>query len=129
MDTKTRQVKAWEEWVKRYQETGSVRQAALKAGIPRSTSYRWLSKFRKYGQVYPEGYSKRPKVLANQKISDDLVRLITSIRTEFNFGPQKISHYLFRSYNIKISTSTVWRVIKTRNLPPIERNEDRPSNR
>jgi transposase len=124
MDTKTRQVKAWEEWVKRYEETGSVRQAALKAGIPRSTSYRWLTKFRKFGQVWPEGYSKRPKVFAKQKISEELVELIVSIRREFHFGPQKISQHLLRSYNIKISASTIWRVIKCHNLPPITPRQD-----
>ncbi|WP_394803593.1 helix-turn-helix domain-containing protein [Niabella hibiscisoli] len=112
MDAKQRQIKARETWIRCYEQLGSVSKAARKCGIPRSTLYRWIKRFKDNGKDALKGHSTRPKVLAKQKVSDELVTLIKAIRVEYNFGPQRISLHLLRVHNIDISAPTVWRVIK-----------------
>lgn len=116
-----RTIKARETWLKCYEELGSVSKAARKCGIPRSTLYRWIKRVKSEGKAGLTGRSKRPKTLAKQKITIDLVELIKSIRQEFNFGPQRISLHLARIHKISISSPTVWRVLKANNLPNIKK--------
>ena len=121
MDTKQRQIKARETWIRCYEQLGSVSKAARKCGIPRSTLYRWIKRFKDNGKDALKGHSTRPKVLAKQKVSDELVTLIKAIRVEYNFGPQRISLHLLRVHNIDISAPTVWRVIKGSGMPNIKK--------
>lgn len=116
-----RTIKARETWVKCYEELGSVSKAARKYGIPRSTLYRWIKRVELVGKDGLKGYSKRPKILAKQKINPELVELIKSIRTEFGFGPQRISLHLLRMHDQTISGPTVWRVLKDNNIPNIKK--------
>lgn len=107
--------------LKTYEELGSVSKAVLKCGILRSTLYRWLERFRKEVKEGLKGHSKRPNHLSQQKIYETLVKLIKSVRISFSLGPQGISYNLLRIYNIKISTSTIRRVLKQEQLPKIKR--------
>ncbi len=121
MSSNKRAVKARETWLKCYEELGSVSKAARKCGIPRSTLYRWIKRVKSDGRAGLVGQSKRPKILAKQKITEDIIELIKSIRLEFRFGPQSISTHLSRVYNIEISSPTVWRVLKANNIPNIKK--------
>jgi len=121
MVSKKRSIKARETWLRCFEELGSVSKAARKCGIPRSTLYRWIKRYKLEGIAGLVGKSKRPNTLANQKITDDLVELIKAIRQEFNFGPQRISLHLSRLHNINVSSPTVWRVLKANNLPNIKK--------
>lgn len=121
MDTKQRQIKARETWIRCYEQLGSISKAARKCGIPRSTLYRWIKRFKDNGKDALKGHSTRPKVLAKQKVSDELVTLIKAIRVEYNFGPQRISLHLLRVHNMDISAPTVWRVIKESGMPNIKK--------
>ena len=116
-----RTIKARETWLKCFEELGSVSKAARKCGIPRSTLYRWIKRVKSEGKDALTGRSRRPKTLAKQKITNDLIELIKSIRQEFDFGPQRISLHLSRIHNIDISSPTVWRVLKANNLPNIKK--------
>ncbi len=116
-----REEKARSLWIKTYKELGSVSKAAIKCGIPRSTLYRWITRFRFEGKAGLKGHSKRPNNLANQKVDEEIIKLIKSIRSKFSLGPQAISYHLLRVYNIKISKSTVWRVLQREQLPKIKR--------
>src|SRR5688572_15593424 len=117
MIIKQRQIKAREMWIKYYEELGSVSKAARKCGIPRSTLYRWLNRYKAEGKEGLQGKSKRPKQLARQKINDHLEGLVKSIRTEFTFGPQRIRIHLLRIHNLDISAATIWRVLKKMRCP------------
>jgi len=121
MNSNNRTLKAPETWIKCYEELGSVSKAARKCGIPRSTLYRWIDRVKKEGKSGIAGRSKRPKILANQKLTSDLVELIKVIRKEFSFGPQRISLHLSRVHSIEVSGPTVWRVLKAHNLPNIKK--------
>ncbi len=121
MSSSDREVKARQLWVKTYEELGSVNKAAIKCGILRSTLYRWLERFMVEGKDGLKGHSKRPKHLAKQKVDEALINLIKSVRINFSLGPQGISYHLLRVHNLKISTSTIWRVLKEEQLPEIKR--------
>lgn len=121
MVSKKRSIKARETWLKCFEELGSVSKATRKCGIPRSTLYRWIKRHKAEGRAGLVGKSKRPNTLAKQKITDDLVELIKTIRQEFNFGPQRISLHLSRLHNVNVSSPAVWRVLKANNLPNIKK--------
>lgn len=87
MTPEKRQIKARETWIKCYEELGSVSKAARRCGIPRSTLYRWLKRYKSDGQESLRDRSRKPKTLAKQKINDELELLIKSIRIEYKFGP------------------------------------------
>jgi transposase InsO family protein len=112
MTSKQRQIKAREMWIKCYEELGSVSKAARKCGIPRSTLYRWINRYKTEGKESLKGQSKRPKILAKQKVTAQLEALIKSIRTEFKFGPQRIQTHLLRIHSLDLSSATIWRVLK-----------------
>lgn len=107
MSSSDREVKARQLWVKSYEELGSINMAAIKCGIPRSTLYRWLERFRVEGKDGLKGHSKRPKHLARQKVDEALINLIKSVRINFSLGTQEISYHLLRVHNLIISTSTI----------------------
>jgi transposase len=118
-----RTIRVRETWLKCYEEPGSVSKAALKCGIPRSTLYRWIKRVELVGKDGLKEYSERPKTLIKEKITQELVDLIKSIRTEFGFGPQRISLHLLRMHNKTISGPTVWLVLKENNMPNIKNTE------
>ncbi len=121
MNSKDRTIKAREIWLKCYEELGSASMAARKCGIPRSTLYRWIKRTKIEGNEALKGRSRRPITHAKQKVTDEITELIKSIRTQFNFGPQRISLHLLRVHNLEISAPTVWRVMKSNNLPNIKK--------
>jgi transposase InsO family protein len=121
MNPTDRTIKARETWLKCYEELGSASMAARKCGIPRSTLYRWIKRTKIEGNEALKGRSRRPITLAKQKVTDELTELIKSVRTQFNFGPQRISLHLLRVHNLEISAPTVWRVMKSNNLPNIKK--------
>lgn len=121
MSTDSRAIKARQQWIKVYEELGSVSQAARRCGIPRSTLYRWVNRIKDDGLESLKGRSKRPHNLANQKVDQKLITLIKSIRTEFKFGPKSISVHLLRNHGLKISSSTIWRVLQNEHCPKIKR--------
>lgn len=127
MKAYNRQIKARENWIKCYQELGSVSKAALKCGVPRSTLYRWIERFEKDGKDALNGLSRRPKHLAKLKVNNEIVVLIKSIRSKYKFGPQSISTHLLREYGIEISDSSVWRVLKAERVPNIKKYRKKDS--
>ncbi len=49
MNKQQQQVKARKDWLKIYLESGSVKKAALRSGIARSTLHRWIKRIKKKG--------------------------------------------------------------------------------
>jgi len=116
-----RRLKARQCWVDSYLELGSVSKAARKCGIPRSTLYRWINRFEKDGLEGLKEQSKKPKKLANEKIDPKQESLILKIRDENKYGPQRIAIHLLREFNLNLSHSTIWRVLRKYNAKPLKR--------
>lgn len=121
MNLNSRTLKARESWMFCYAQLGSVSKAALKCGIPRSTLYRWINRVKTEGKEGLLGYSRRPKNLARQKVTPELIKLIQTIRLEYKFGPQRISIHLLRVHNVELSGPTIWRVLQSLEMPKIQK--------
>ena len=83
--------------------------------VPRSTFYRWKQKYDNEGRSGL--YRKKPVAHSHQrKTSPEVVEKILEIRTEYQIGALRIKYYLERYHGIKISESTVTRVLKAHRL-------------
>ncbi|WP_298646322.1 IS481 family transposase [uncultured Proteiniphilum sp.] len=118
MKDNERQIKARKNWLKVYQDVGSVSKAALRCGVARSTMYRWIKRYSEEGESGLSDKPKRPKNLTNTKVSKEIELLILELRRKKKWGAQRISIHLLRK-NIRLSPMTVWRVLSNNNVSPI----------
>jgi transposase len=86
MDQSSRDQKARQIWIKTYQQLGSVSKAARRCGIPRSTLYRWLKRFKEHPDDNLSNRSRKPHKLAKQVVNEELEKLVLQIREGFKFG-------------------------------------------
>ena len=96
MDNFDREFSARKKWIKSYFHYKSVSIAARKCGIPRSTLYRWIKRFKESGEEALKGKSKRPKKLAKQKIRNRDEEKILNLREKYKWGPQRLALYFLR---------------------------------
>jgi transposase len=88
-----------------------VTKACREFDVPRSSYYRWKQKYEKVGQSGL--YRERPIAYHHpRKTSPEVVEKILELRREYQFGALRIKYYLDRYHGIKISESTVSRVLK-----------------
>jgi transposase InsO family protein len=91
--------------------TGNVARTCRHFGISRHTYYFW---YRRYQQKGIEGLrekSSRP-LKCPHETSTEVVGKIIHLRETYHFGPTKISMYLARYHDVKVSSSGVWRILK-----------------
>jgi len=119
MNDNEQKIRARENWLKTYQDLGSVSKASRRLGVARSTLYRWINRFNQKGKSGLSDKSRRPKNLVNQKIDQQLEDEILSIRKKRNWGPQRISTFLLRKKGIELSPMTVWRVLSKHDVKPV----------
>ena len=92
-----------------------VTKACREFEVPRSSFYRWKQKYEKAGQSGL--YRERPVAYRHpRRTSPGVVEKILEFRTEYQFGALRIRYYLERYHGIKISESTVSRVLKAHGL-------------
>lgn len=125
MTNKLRKIKARTTWVQIYEQLGSISKAARRCGIPRSTLYRWVNRYKTEGVDGLKDKSQRPNKLGKLKLTTDIEKLIISLRQKHKFGPKRINITLIRNYNINLSPSTIWRILKKHNIPAIKRYRKR----
>jgi len=123
MNDNERKIRARENWLKTYQELGSISKASRKLGVSRSTLYRWINRYNQEGKSGLSDKSRRPKNLVNQKVDAKLEETILSIRKKRNRGPNRISTYLLRKKGIELSPMTVWRVLSRNDVKPVLRRK------
>ena len=104
-------------WIK----TLSVSKAARRCGIPRSTLYRWINRYKNWDENSLKDKSKKPIKLAKQKVTPEIVNIVLNLRNKNDFGPQRISTALLREHQIQLSPPTIWRVLKNLNAKPLKR--------
>lgn len=115
-----RKITARNLWIKTFEELGSVSKAARRCGIPRSTLYRWINRYKNQDENSLKDKSKKPIKLAKQKVTQEIVNMVLNLRKKKHFGPQRISTYLLREYQIQLSPPTIWRVLKNLNTKPLK---------
>jgi transposase InsO family protein len=88
-----------------------VTKACREFNVPRSSFYRWKQKYEKGGESGL--YRERPVAYRHpSKTSAEVVEKILELRKEYQFGALRIRYYLERYHGIKVSESTVSRVLK-----------------
>jgi len=91
--------------------------------ISRATYYRWKKSYKICGLAGLENQSKRPNKIRTPEWSRELEQHVLKLRRKFPlWGKYKISALLKREYNIKVSVSTVGRIISSL----IQREKIRP---
>jgi transposase len=88
-----------------------VTKACKELNVPRSSFYRWNQKYDREGRAGL--YRKKP--IANYQPRNpppEVVEKILEIRREYQLGALRIMYYLERYHGIKISESTVTRVLR-----------------
>ena len=91
--------------------SGSVAKTCRYYGISRQLFYKWKRRYEAEGLSGLQDRSRRPKS-SPTATSVEVVGKIIYLRTNYHFGPQKISMYLARYHDISISVSGVWRILK-----------------
>lgn len=119
MNENFRKVKARENWLKVYDELGSVTKASLRLGVARSTLYRWIKRFNEHGKEGLSDKSRRPNNLTNQKVDESLEQIILNCRKNRNWGPDRIVSYLLHKKGIHLSSMTIWRVLRKHQVKPV----------
>jgi transposase InsO family protein len=92
-----------------------VVKACREFNVPRSTFYRWKQKYDKEGR---SGLYRKKPVAHNypRKTPLEVIEKILELRTNYQLGALRITYYLDRYHGIKISESTVTRVLKSHGL-------------
>src|SRR5882762_1764571 len=97
--------------------TGNVSATCRYYGISRPTFYKWLNRFDEVGEEGLRDGSCRPHHSPGATHAE-IVGKIIYLRQHYHFGPRKISMYLLR-YDIAISPSGVWRILKRARDEPV----------
>jgi len=95
----------------------SMREIANIFEVDVSTISRWITQVRKAKQIRRytilEPKSKAPKNTSRKTVlTPQIKEQILSIRDKYKCGKEKIAKYMYRDYDIKISSSTVHRYLK-----------------
>ena len=85
-------------------------------GIGRMTLYRWLKRFKHYGIIGLNEYSRKPKHLRQPTVSWDIVIRTVQLRRQYPAWSKHKLKVLLEREGIKVSTSTVGRILKRRGL-------------
>jgi transposase len=101
-----------------YEKTGSISKAARKCGIARSTLQRWLKRYQLEGL---SDRSRRPHHLARKKWEDEVENLVLEVRDKYRYGKLRICWHLQQHHNLKVSASTVARILKKYEKGPLKR--------
>jgi transposase InsO family protein len=102
----------------------TVKQKCKELGIPRSTYYDWKKRYDLDGE---EGL-KRRKPIANthpRKVPLEVKEKVIKLRTEYQLGSIRITWYLERYHDIKISESSVYRILKKEGLNRLPKTASR----
>ena len=91
--------------------TGNVAATCRYYGISRSLFYTWQRRFDAEASTGSKARSRRPRTSPNATHTE-LVEKIIYLCRNYDFGPGKISTYLQRYHQVKISNSSVWRILK-----------------
>lgn len=105
-------------------EFKSVTKALLEFKIPKSTYYLWKKSFEENGEM---GLFRKHPVAYNHpnKIKEEVVEKILSLRKDYQLGSWRIKWYLERYHDIYISESSVSRILKRYGVNRLEKKASR----
>lgn len=105
---------------------GNISKACRYYGISRETYYEWQRKYKANGEAGLINDKPGPKC-SRLRISKDIEEQILYLRTNYHFGQQKISWYLARYHDIKVSSGGVRNVLLRNGLNRLPANQRKRS--
>ena len=104
----------------------NVKQQLKEFGISRLTYYSWKKKYDLEGE---EGLKRKKPVAHNHpnKISQEVIDKAIELRTSYQLGSIRITWYLERYHNIKISESSVTRILRKKGLNRLSKSASKCS--
>lgn len=85
-------------------------------GLGRMTLYRWLKRFKHYGVIGLNEYSRKPKHLRQPAVPWDIVIRTVQLRKQYPAWSKYKLRALLSKEGIQVSASTVGRILKRRGL-------------
>jgi len=99
-------------WIDFYLKTHNGRLTCRHFGLTPSLFYKWLRRFKLLGAKGLEDRSRKPKHFRQSQIPLEYIDLVCSLRKENpEFSKYKLKVILKRDYDIKLSSSTIGRII------------------
>ncbi|MBP8638323.1 MAG: helix-turn-helix domain containing protein [Dictyoglomi bacterium] len=97
------------------EECKSVSETARRFKVSRQIVRKWEKRFREEGM---DGLRDRPKTPKSRRtvITEEIKKIILSLRREYNYGPRKIKRLLKEIYKIDISEHPIYDLLKTEGL-------------
>ena len=113
----SREVKVRLKWIEHYQKTRNISKTCRHYGISRTRFYKWYKRYQREGI---EGLYDRPRTPKNKRkptVRNKYQQIIIKVRKKHpTWSKEKIAKYLEVEKEIKVSPSTVYRVLKQTNL-------------
>lgn len=108
------------------EQSGNVAFTCRYFGISRDTFYRWKKNYALKGEaglINSKPCPENPKLRVPAEIEEKILHL----RRTYHFGQQKISWYLWRYHQIKVSVGGVYQVLKRNGMNRLPRNQRKRS--
>lgn len=93
-----------------------VSQALLQLGIPRSTYYRWRSRFLKRGRKGLEDLPPQRRLLWNQVLPEERAKVLEVALDQTEWSPREVGFHICDQRGFSISESSVYRILKAEGL-------------
>ncbi len=101
------------EWMQEYEATKNVPQVCRKYSISRKTFYKWLKRYRKSASHTSSlgDRSRRPHH-SPRATPPAIVQRLRELREKTGFGQKRLKLYLSIWYDIDLSESAIWKLLK-----------------
>lgn len=107
-------------WIEVFEATGHAGRTCLKCGISRPSLRKWLRRYQAAGPAGLESRSRRPDRSPNRKVTEQHVQWILEFR-KAQLGARRIQSELLWRHELKLSLSTIHKVLKRNQVPPLIR--------
>lgn len=114
-------LKARRTWVETYRQTGNAGLTCRRCGISRPTLRKWARRFEADGESGLRSKSRRPHKTADSKRTAALSDRVLTLRRERNLGSKRLQAELLRIDGVRLSTSTLHRVLADADVKPLVR--------
>ena len=116
-----RKIKARLTWVNLYLQTEDAGYVCRKCGISRPTLRKWHHRYLDEGLEGLNDQSKKPRSSPNQKLTQDRIKLILTLREKRNLGARRIQTELIRLHDCSLSLASIHKALTRQQAQPIKK--------
>ena len=101
--------------IETYQKTGSIKKTAYLWGTSRNVVRKWVRRWEERREEGLLDLSRRPNN-SPKKVSEEIEKKVIEIRKKTGYGKRRISYFLWKQEKIRLSESTVGKILRRNNL-------------